>query len=219
MYEGKYRSSGSHKRSKKKPAILIVALVLLLVVMVGGTVAFLRAASDQVTNVFTPGEVKVNINEKTTSTTKSDISFTNPDKDENGNPIDTVPVYIRATLAIYWTDAFDLTDDGVNNPTQEIIQKPAGDQYKVTVGSVLEENGWFEVDGVYYYALPVEPGSSTLVMLDTIYVTLPENSTVQCHIDVHAEAIQAEPESVVEAAWQDVEVYTDENGNKLLRAK
>lgn len=215
MYRGKYQKA---KRNKRKPIILIVSLMLLLVAMVGGTVAFLRAASGQVTNTFTPGEAKITINEKVTSTSKSDITFTNPDKDGDNNSLNTVPVYIRATLVIYWTDTFDLSDDGVDNPTEQIIPMPAG--AKIEGGTVLG-TGWFKVDDsdIYYYSEPVAPGSSTTVMLDTITVTVPDGSTAQCHIDVRAEAIQAEPENVVMTAWKDVKVHVDADGNKLLKAK
>lgn len=215
MYRGKYERAKSSKRNKNKPVILIVSLVLLLVAVAGGTVAFLRAASGRVTNTFTPGEVKITINEEVTSTSKSDISFTNPDKDENGNSLDTVPVYIRATLEIYWTDTFDLTDDGVDNPTEQIVPMPAG--AKIEGGTALG-SGWFKVDNsdIYYYCAPVAPGASTTVMLDTITVTVPDGSTAQCHIDVRAEAIQAAPTTVVAAAWTDIEV---EYGSSLLRSK
>lgn len=218
MYRGKYQKAKSNKRNNRKPIIFIVSLMMLLIAMVGGTVGFLRATSGQVTNTFTPGEVKITINEKVTSTSKSDITFTNPDKDGDNNPLDTVPVYIRATLVIYWTDTFDLTDDGVVNPTEQIVPMPAG--AKIEGGTALG-TGWFKVDDsdIYYYSAPVAPGSSTTVMLDTITVTVPEGSTAQCHIDVRAEAIQAEPETVVTAAWEDVKVYVDADGNKLLKAK
>ena len=203
MHRGKYQGTRGKIRNKKKPFILIASLVLLLAAAVGGTVAFLWVNSGQVTNTFTPGEVMITINEEKTSTSKSNISFTNPVKDDKGNPLNTVPVYVRATLVIYWTDTFDLTDDGVDNPTEQTIPKPA--DAAIEGGNVLGE-GWFEVGDIYYYAAPVAPDSSTTVMLDAITVTVPDGSGAQCHIDIHAEAIQAEPQSAVGQAWTDVEV-------------
>ena len=45
-------------------------------------------------------------------------------------------------------------------------------------------------------------------------VKLPDGATAQYHVDIRAEAIQAEPESVVAQAWKDIQV---ENGR--LKAK
>ena len=187
MSRGNFQRPG---KKNKKPIILILSLVLLLAA-VGGTAAFLKAASNSVTNTFVPGEVEITPGEKKTDTTKSDITFTNSG---------SVPVYVRATLVIYWTDRFDVTDDGVDNPTEQIIPMPAG--AAITDGAV--QTGWFQIGDIYYFAEPVAPGEKTSVMLDTITVTLPDGSTAQCHIDVQAEAIQAEPTSMVTEAWNDV---------------
>lgn len=201
-------NKGRHRKAKKTPILLIISLVLLLIAAVGGTVAYLRASSDSVTNTFKPAVVTVNINENKDSTTKSNISFTNPTKDEEGNPLDTVPVYVRAKLVIYWTDTFDLTDDGVDNPTEQIIAEPA--DAEVVIGSIYDTLKWFLVDDIYYYREPVVPGASTAVMLDPITVTVPDGSTAQCHIDIHAEAIQAEPASVAADVWgEDITVNAD----------
>lgn len=199
MYRGKYQWA---KRSKSSRVILIASLVLLLAVAVGGTVALLKGMSDRVTNTFTPGVVKITPTESVTDTQKSDIRFQNTG---------TTDVYIRATLVIRWTDTFDLTDDGVDNPTEQIIAEPAG--ASVAVGELLD-NGWFRAGDIYYYAEAVAPGKQTEVMLRPITVTLPDGSTAQCHIDVRAEAIQAEPADAVEAAWKDVNVV----GGKLEQA-
>ena len=189
MSKGKYRKP----EAKKRTAILITSLALLLAIAVGGTVAFLRGTSDSVTNTFTPAEVEIIPTESVTENTKSDIKFKNDG---------TVPVYVRATLAIYWTDIID----GAEQP----IAPPADSN--VSIGAV--KSGWFRVGDIYYYAAPVDAGASTTVMLETITVTLPSGSTAQCHIDVHAEAIQATPASVVADAWADVDV----SGGRLVPA-
>ena len=93
MRRGKYEKTKSRKN--KKPTILIVSLIILLVAIVGGTVAYLQATTGSVTNTFTPSKVTIEPTESVDGTTKSDIKFQN-----TGN----VPVYIRATLAIYWKD-------------------------------------------------------------------------------------------------------------------
>ena len=198
MYRGKYLAP--KRKRRKKLNMFFVALVLLFLGAVGGTMAFLLDTTSRVENTFTPAEVKISINETVENNTKSGISFTNSDDPES------VPVYIRATLAVYWTDTFDATDDGETNPTEHIIPKPADPNVGVTVGEVLTENGWFQVGDIYYYRLPVAPEKSTAVMLGDTTVSIPDDSTLKCYIDVRAEAIQAEPKTAVETAWKDVEV-------------
>ena len=192
MSRGKYQKP---RKGNIKPVILILSLVALLVA-VGGTAAYLRAVSEKVTNTFTPAEVEISVNENKTDTTKEDITFTNEG---------SVPVYIRATLVTYWTDSFDTTDGGTQNPTDNIIPQPSGAE--VTGGETLN-NDWFKIGNIYYYAVPVEPKTGTAVMLSPITVKLPDGATAQYHVDIHAEAIQAEPESVMQA-WEDVQVEND----------
>lgn len=199
MYNGKYRASA--KKTKKRIPALIISLVLLVLVTVGGVVAYLMDTSLSVTNTFKPAEVVITINESTTETTKSNITFTNPSLEENPN---VVPVYIRATLEIHWTDFFESEN--------RIIAAPSGSS--VTGGNILkDENGnsdWFKVGDIYYYSKVVEPGQSTEIMADTITVTIPDGSTAKCIINVRAEAIQAEPTNAVLAAWgTDVKVNSD----------
>lgn len=164
MRRGKYEKTKSRKN--KKPTILIVSLIILLVAIVGGTAAYLWTASEKVTNTFTPAKVTIEPTESVTDTTKSDIKFQN-----TGN----VPVYIRATLAIYWKDK-----DG------NIVPQPVGGQVE---GGAVESN-WTQVGDIYYYNSQVDPGKWTGVMLSKITVTCPDGYT--CHIDVHSEAIQAD---------------------------
>lgn len=191
MRKGKYLKP---KAKKKKPVILILSLVLLLAVAVGGTVAYLRATSGSVTNTFTPAEVAIHPTESvdTTNNTKSNIKFQN-----TGN----VPVYIRATLAVYWKDS-----EG------NFVAPPAGSSVKV--GDVDIQNAqplsnWTKVGDIYYYNLEVAPNGWTDVLLDTITATVPDGYT--CHIDVHAEAIQTDGMSATSA--QDAWAKTAKSGN------
>lgn len=195
MYNGKYRASA--KKTRKRIPALLISLVLLVLVTVGGVVAYLMDTSLSVTNTFKPAEVVITINESTTETTKSNITFTNPSLEENPN---VVPVYIRATLEIYWMDSIE--------GAERIMAMPAN---AVDFGAgVLTQNGWFKVGDIYYYSKVVKPGETTAVMADTIKVTLPDGSAGKCVINVRAEAIQAEPTNAVLAAWgTDVKVNSD----------
>ena len=192
MRRGKYERPKS--RRTQKPAILIFSLAVLLIAVTGATIAFLTTNTGKVTNTFIPAEVLISIYEDKSENTKSNIIFTNPETDN------AVPVYIRATLVVYWTDTID--------GKSVVVAQPMG----ASVSDFdLLENGWFQVGEIYYYTKSVSPGSGTAAMLDTITVTLPEGSTAQLHVDIHAEAIQALPTSAVETAWNDVNV--DVNGN------
>lgn len=188
MYHGKYLKP-KPVRSAKRNGLLLISLVLLLTITVGGSIAFLIDITNQVENTFTPAQVSIVPTEATTPNSKSDIRFQN-----SGD----VPVYVRATLVIYWTD----TIDGV----EQIIAQPSGASVS---DRELLKNGWFVIGDIYYYNLPVASDDSTETMLDKITVEVPEGCSATCHIDVRAEAIQADPSTAVENAWTDVDV---ENG-------
>ncbi len=191
MYHGKHHS-GARPIIGKKPGILFISLVLLAAVVVGGTVALLIDSTDAVTNTFSPVDVKIEINENKTDTTKSKITITNVETDA------AVPVYVRATLVIYWKDTI--------NDVEQIIPMPAG----ADVTTPAARSGWFMVEDIYYYESPLDPGDTTNVMTDVITVTVPKGSTAKCFIDVRAEAIQAQPAAAVKDAWRDV--YVDADG-------
>ena len=197
MYNGRHQSPRHaapryRKRRSVKPFVVFVSVLMLLVVAAVGTMAFIQDNTTSVENVFKPSEVNVAINEDTTANTKSNISFTNT------KTVEDISAYIRATLAVYWTDVID----GV----EVVIAQPKG--ASVTIGAPL--SNWFKVGDIFYYALPVPPGETTSVMNGTNTVVLPEGSTAKCHIDVRAEAIQSVPASTVEEAWP---VHVNSSGN------
>ena len=66
-------------------------------------------------------------------------------------------------------------------------------------------------NGLYYYALPVEPGQSTTVLCDPMRMgtsVSPTGAAVYQQITVLAEAVQALPEKAAQEAWG----VTVENG-------
>lgn len=194
MYKGKYRMPAVKRKGIRKPGILIISLALLLVAVVCGTAAYLLDATSEVTNTFTPAEVKIIINENRDENTKKNITFTNPAE------TNAVPVYVRAMLVVYWEDA-----EG------KIVPMPAGGE--VRIGTANIDAGWFQVNNIYYYRGKVSPGNSTPDMLNTVsgsdpdaevFVSVPNG--YKCFVDIRAEAIQAEPAPVVGQAWTDVTV-------------
>lgn len=178
MYYGKYKNSVKSVR-RKKPAVLLISIVLLLCAVIGGTIALLMDTTNEVVNTFTPAEVEVNIEENFADNVKEDVYIYN-----SGD----VPVYIRVRLVENWKI------DG------QIVPKP------VDPAIVWGAEGWFEVNGIYYYEDPVASSDKTTNLIDQVTVTLPDNYNYSYHLDILAEAIQADPADAVKDAWKDVDV-------------
>ena len=66
MSKGKFEHAGSHKRRNSKPLALLLACTLLVGCLVGGTVAWLTATDDAVTNTFSVSDIGVELEETTT---------------------------------------------------------------------------------------------------------------------------------------------------------
>ena len=65
MRKGKFESAPRPRRKGSKAAALILALVLVVGCVVGGTLAWLTAKSDVVTNTFTTSDITVKLEETT----------------------------------------------------------------------------------------------------------------------------------------------------------
>ena len=185
MSRGKYSAAQQKRRHKKKNSMLIPSLVVLILGVVGGSMALLADSTKPVTNTFIPAVVEVDPTETVTHNTKSDIAVKNPKNDS------AVPVYIRATISVYWTDHF--AADNNSAVAEHIIPQPAG--ATITIPSV-PNNGWIlGDDGYYYYSDVVDPGETTKPLFATaIQVNIPDETlpNVKCHVDIHTEAIQAD---------------------------
>ena len=187
MKHANHASRPSHaarptRRAKSKAPALLVSLALVLLVGVGATVAYIATATEPVNNAFQPRKVEVSISETVTETTKSDIVFK--------NEVD-IPVFVRATLAIYWTDA-----------QGNVVSQPEG--CSVAVGAA--KAGWTKVGDVYYYNEALAPagqeGYSTTAMLEPSVANVAKNSEYKLNVDVLYEAIQAQPATTVQDAWK-----------------
>lgn len=189
MYCGKYQNSNIPLKKYKKPAVLLASFLLILSVAAGTTLSFLIDGTSRVENTFQPASVEVQITENFDHQTKSDITITN-----NGN----IPVYIRATLVMYWIDS------------NGVIVEPKDCTYSTPVIS----NKWIPVGDIYYYSQPVAAGGVVRLLESGTAITAhisPENADYKFVVEVLTEAIQAEPSAAVADAWKDVSV--DSNGN------
>lgn len=176
MYKGKHgntdRGRAPRRPRGKRSLTLALALVLVLGAAIGGTVAYLTTSTTGITNTFTPTSVDTEIEESFESNAKKSITVQNTG---------TTAAYIRVALV------------GNNVTTVE------GTEY-VTGGfvvSVHTGDGWSQSsDGYYYYTTPVQPGESTGDLLKSL-LALKEGQSVT----ILADAIQAEPTSVVTDVW------------------
>ena len=172
--------------SGKKALILMISLVAILAVSVGGVLAWLATSSKDVTNTFTPGDTKIEIEEKFENNVKSDVKVIN-----KGN----IPVYIRANLVFTWKDS-----------AGNIIEKPADATLTVDYGN----GDWVKgSDGFWYYTKPVAVKGSTTNIINKATIEFPEGKGYKMDLEVMAQSIQAEPTNAVESAWTNVKVNAD----------
>ena len=173
MYRGKYGTRNG-KKVNKKARILLVSVLLILGIGIGATAAYLMNHTGSVTNTFTPAKVDVEVEERFEDNVKTNIGAKNTSN---------VKAYVRITLVEYWMKGND------------IVAKPEGGD----VDKAEHNDGWIVKDGIYYYTQPLAPNTSAPAALDEVTVTIPDGYTY--HLDVHAEAIQAEPTTAVSEAW------------------
>ena len=186
MRHGKRETCGS-RRAK----IASVALVAILCCAVGGTLAWLAASTEAVTNTFTATQVECKVTDEYEDHKKTDIVVTNPSNDKN------VDAYVRVTLVPTWED-----EQG-----NAVAKKVENLSYPAPA------NGWVQgSDGYYYYTKVVKVGESTPALFNSAIV-VPTDNTYKLNLQVLAEAIQADgmdgEKHVVETVWPAVTVGAD----------
>lgn len=177
MYKAKYYKRRQHRGRR---AAVIASVLLLLAPAAGGTIAWLSARTDAVTNTFLPSKVSCAVTEIFDEDTgvKSAVNVVNTGDTD---------AYIRVRLVSYRT----------NEKGQHIGGVAALPEF------ALGEN-WVLLDGFYYYTLPVVPGAMPAANLaDRIELTgeYKDADGGRQAIDVMAEAIQSVPSEAVGQAW------------------
>lgn len=172
MYTGTF----GKKRNTVRMAVLWLCIAAGLV---GGTVAYLVATSDTLSNKFVPAKVSCQVEEVFENGVKEDVQI------RNTGDIDA---YIRAAVIVTF-----LSDDG-----KVLSASPKeGADYSVTWGA----DGWQKgADGYWYYKKSVAPGNATSVLLETA-TAMTAPAGYRLHIQIVATAIQAQPENAVKDAW------------------
>lgn len=172
------------KRINKKVILLAVSLMLILSAAIGGTVAYLIDQTDSITNTFTPAKVTPRIEEKfPNQSVKKDVQIKN-----DGD----IPAYIRVKVVVTWKDK----DHNVYGAAPVL-----GKDYTWTMP---ESSKWFSNGDFYYYSEPVAAKGTTEILFTDCKlkdgVKAPDGYNLS--VDIHAQAIQAEPTTAVTSAWR-----------------
>ena len=168
------------KRSKKKLILLIVALIA--IIGLGSLFAYL-SDTDQKTNVFTLGSVKIELTE--TNWNSSNGQNVVPGQPINKNPAinntGNNPAYVYIKVV---------------NPIVELANGTTGVLFNYTAKS-----GWTQLDQIeqcgyrvttYYYNTPLNPSNSTTTLFDTITINDYEANTESDQLlDIYAYGIQS----------------------------
>ena len=169
------------KQKKMKSSTLIALLVIAAMLFaIGSTLAYLADRTARMENVFVPSEVKTEIGETFDGNVKENVVI------KNTGDIDA---YIRAEVVVTWEKA-----DGT-----VLGEKPvSGTDYSMT--QTLTD--WTEIKGVYYYKNKVASKGVTEELIDSckpLKAAPVEGYTL--HVEILAEAIQAEPDTAIKEAW------------------
>lgn len=182
-YEGKYRKTNVRRSRRRayrgRMTAMALATVLLLALAIGGTVAWLTANGQPITNTFNPSKVTCEVTENFDGTTKTNVNVT------NAGDIDA---YIRVKLVTYRTNAQGQHIGGT-----------------ATLPAFTPGANWVKDGDYYYYTLPVAPngGKPATNLADSMTLTGSYNDADggKQAIDVMAEAIQSVPAEAVGQVW------------------
>lgn len=194
MYQGNHdsrdkrnssRESGTPRRFRwRKEFVLLVSVFAMIAGVVGGTVAYLVADTDPLTNNFDLAEVSCRVEEEFKNQIKENVKIQN-----TGD----IPAYIRAKVVVTWKD-----EDG-NVYGQAPIEET---DYTIQ----FNEGVWKREGDYWYYDEPVAPVTEnncyTPVLINRcspIADQTPEGYHLS--VEILAEAIQSEPTKAIQEAW------------------
>ncbi len=169
---------------KNYKVLVIVCIIAVICVSVGATLAYYNDVTDTLVNRFFPGDISAEVTEAFNGQVKEHVQIKNTSERSKA--------YIRAYYVVTWKDA---------NGNIYSKKPVAGEDYTCTMGS---DTDWdlTTTDGYYYYALAVDPGDSTpdlITELKPIAGRAPAGYHLE--VDIIAEAIQANPTSIVKSEW------------------
>lgn len=182
------------KRNKNSKSFLLLAsLALIVTAVIGTTMAYLVSDTPTVTNTFTPAEVDSEIDETLGVNLKSNVRIQNSITAEKG-----IDAYIRAKVVVTWQ----------NDQKQISAEQPKlGADYQIlnikgeVTNDLPADSGWVLRDGFYYWTSKVAPQDYTGYLIGTIKQVTKKDG-YNLHVEILAEAIQAEPIDAVMDAWK-----------------
>ena len=162
----------------KKSVLVTVCIVLVSVIAVGSTVAFIMAKTGALTNIFSPGEVKIQYNNNTVTN------------------IGDADVYVRMTYVVTLVKS--------NDPNIYLGSQKFDDQ-SYTVDAINMPSDWIEgADGIYYYTGILQKGDA-LSTFPTVDITPASGYVIPNGYEMKVQylfsAIQAKPVDALEI-WQ-----------------
>lgn len=186
------------RKHNKKALTLLVCLVVLIVATVGGTLAYLMAATQPVKNAFSPSKVSCAVVEDPfDGTEKTNVQIQNTGDTK---------AYIRAAVVVTWKN--DKGEIYAATPQENT-------DYTITFNS---NNDWFEGnDGFWYHRTEIAPcthvgdqghsGCMTGVLINACApVADRAPSGYSLSVEIVASAIQSTPDSVVGKEWSNTKV-------------
>lgn len=202
---------------KKKLTLIIVAVVLVAALAVGGTLAYFTG-SDQATNTFTVGNVKIDLTEPTwlyevdgkPAGGKIDGETVYAGEPLEKDPIVTNtganPCFVR--IKVTGLDQFvtpgmkqaledatteEAAEAAMNVILANMIKYRSSQDGNYTYGRLGE--GWeLHSDGYFYYKAPLQPTDLTSALFSHIIMptTLENGDGTDCNVTVIAQAVQAQ---------------------------
>ena len=178
---------------KNKAMALIVSILLMLTVTIGGSLAYLIATSDAVTNTFNPSHVTTAVEETFDNNVKKDVKIKNTG--------DTT-AYIRAAVVVTWQKYNEETDKYDVYGQLPVLNS----DYTMELGL---GNGWVPgSDGFYYWPNTVAPGMTTGDLIERAELTenavVPEGYFFCIEIlgsGIQADGVDKDGKSPIELAW------------------
>ena len=179
------------RKFSKKSVALLVSLVLVLGAAVGGTIAWMTAQTNHVTNIFEIAKVTTEVVEERNEEVKENVKIKNTGDTD---------AYIRAAVVVTW-----------QNANGEVYgQAPVADQdYTIQFNTTEQRDSknnpgkWtLAADGFYYWSGPVAPKALTGVLITScspVAGQTPEGYGL--NVEIIGSGIQAMPADAVKEAW------------------
>lgn len=175
---------------RNKNIVLITIFIVTLAAAIGITIAYMFKKSE-VTNHFNPAQVSCRVHEKLDDIEHTDgINIGSKKSDITVENTGNITSYLRVRLVSYWVDE---KGDVVGEPSK--MPTINYDQSNWIAGS----------DNTYYYKKPVDAGEQTAILCDAFTLEQKidsDSDTLYQVVEVFAEAVQANPQDAVEAAWK-----------------